>query len=268
MKWQVVTAAALGALAIAFFAAPADALPLGSTSVICTNVPRAGQLNQSQSCAGSGGPAETDAATAELAGTSVRVSGSVQGVGGNYDPGTGPGSADAFINYYFTVLAPPGYVVGTPIPVLVDTLLQASQGTGGYANTSSASAQMTITDQFGTRVFSQVAATDPDPNNAVPVESRVSGTFVAELLPGEQDLVSLVAGITLRSNAPTEAAASADPYIRVDPAFLADNPGYSVIVSDNVTNVPLPEPKAIWLVGSASLGLIAARRRRSRVTRV
>ena len=65
------------------------------------------------------------------------------------------------------------------------------------------------------------------------------------------------------------ASARADPYFFIDPIFLADNPGYSLEISEGVANAPIaagiPEPAswAMMLIGFGGLGATLRSRRRS-----
>jgi hypothetical protein len=68
------------------------------------------------------------------------------------------------------------------------------------------------------------------------------------------------------SNYPTSYAyATADPYIEIEPGFLAAHPEYSLSFSAGVTNSPpVPEPSIALLLGSGLLGLTAFGRRPQR----
>jgi len=55
----------------------------------------------------------------------------------------------------------------------------------------------------------------------------------------------------------------ADPYIEIDPSFLADNPGFAVEVSLGISNAPIsavPEPASIAIFAVALAGLQMRRR--------
>ena len=58
-------------------------------------------------------------------------------------------------------------------------------------------------------------------------------------------------------------SAGVDPVVSIDPTWLANNPGYSLVFSANIFTVPLPG--ALWLSGSGCFGLIglAARKKLS-----
>ena len=60
--------------------------------------------------------------------------------------------------------------------------------------------------------------------------------------------------------------ATADPYIQIDPTWLAAHPGYAVAFSQGFTNgaapgVPEPAAWTMMLLGSGFLGAAARRRR-------
>jgi hypothetical protein len=57
------------------------------------------------------------------------------------------------------------------------------------------------------------------------------------------------------------ADADADPFFSIDPVFLASHPGYSVIVSDGITNA-VPEPVGAQFVAFVVLAAFARCRAR------
>jgi hypothetical protein len=75
--------------------------------------------------------------------------------------------------------------------------------------------------------------------------------------------------VVLNASTHGTATATADPYIQIDSAFLAANPGYSLEFSQGINNVPVgvtPLPAALPLFGSAVVGLFGfAHRRKSRI---
>jgi hypothetical protein len=59
-----------------------------------------------------------------------------------------------------------------------------------------------------------------------------------------------------------------DPYIFIDPVWLADHPGYSVVVSAGIGNaapsvaaIPEPQTFAMMLAGLGLLGFVTRRRK-------
>ena len=76
--------------------------------------------------------------------------------------------------------------------------------------------------------------------------------------------VSMSALVSLSSGRPVSgnAEASVDPYIYIDPGFLAGHPGYSVSVSPGFPNVPVPLPvpePASWALFTVGFGMLSRR---------
>jgi hypothetical protein len=151
------------------------------------------------------------------------------------------------ISYSFTVDGP---VSGVVVPLFAMYALHAS-AVGGVTN---ALATFSIT---GTRndFFEKLTADGAFSNPA-----GINATRPVGLEPGRIGVISLgIGGLSFGGLAD----AYVDPYIFVDPAFLASNPGYSVRVSAGIGNAPLvstvPEPEtyALMMLG---LGLLASRR--------
>jgi len=55
-------------------------------------------------------------------------------------------------------------------------------------------------------------------------------------------------------------SAQIDPMLEIDPTWLAENPGYSLVFSSNYLPVPLPAPVWLMLSGLAGLDLMGRRR--------
>jgi hypothetical protein len=145
--------------------------------------------------------------------------------------------------YYFEVVGPGG-PYSNSVPIVVDAKVTAS-GSGADTGVSGS-----IGDDYGT---------------------------VAELgAPGsvsvakDQDVASnVVLTMTLRSEATVwdggSGTVSVDPFIFIDPTFLAENPGYSLDFSPAVGNSPsgVPEP-ATWATMLLGVGMIGAGLRMAR----
>jgi PEP-CTERM motif len=158
------------------------------------------------------------------------------------------------ISYSFTVDGPAS-VNAIPLFAMYD--LHAS----AIGSVTNAIASLSIT---GTRndFFERVAA-----DGSFSTPASIFATRPVGLEPGVIGVVSLGVGGFSDSGL---ADAYVDPFIFVDPAFLADHPGYTVRVSAGVgnampvTSVPEPETYAMMLVG---LGLLATTRRRAGAAR-
>ena len=96
------------------------------------------------------------------------------------------------------------------------------------------------------------------------------GTLSFLQLSGHFDKVELSVATSTSAGAGVSALARAfvDPYIFIDPAWLADHPGYSVVVSAGIGNaapgvaaIPEPQTYAMMLAGLGLLGFAAHRRR-------
>jgi hypothetical protein len=109
-------------------------------------------------------------------------------------------------------------------------------------------------------------------------QASFDGVFLIEIRPltfGPNEF-RIEVGVTAEtnSNLPTSfASAFADPFIEIDPAYLALHPEYSLAFSANVTNGPaigpgpepgsVPLPATIWLFGLGLLVLAGVTRRQS-----
>jgi hypothetical protein len=188
-----------------------------------------------------------------LGGASIEVIGFPQAstfgrASGNPDVGAG---FDAGVHYFFTVTGPQHDVV---IPLLATFALHAS-AIGTFATNSSASFSVAFTaNDFTVQV-------DADVLHPTPGDIFATRAFGLEVDRIGQVFLGIGGG-----SFGGFAEAYADPYIFVDPTFLASHPGFAVQVSAGIGNAPLvsavPEPEtyAMMMLG---IGLIAAARRRA-----
>lgn len=257
---QLMTAGILGTLATLILAPPATAdIPPGFTFVRCTGTPLETEpVNHSQSCGGTFG----DSAAADLSATSARAAGTaLDGTYGGDEVGIDLRfGSSAQSNYYFAIIPSGEFDPSVTVPVRIDSFLTAgTTGTEGdfldhtYGEADLLVRTGNITD-LGLVACSGFGCSDGT--------ATVDGSVVVQLYPLAWNEVSLTASVLLDSLFQSSASALADPFIQIDPAFLSDHPGYSVIFSANVTNGPLagapvPEPAAAWLLGSGLLALIA-----------
>ena len=97
-----------------------------------------------------------------------------------------------------------------------------------------------------------------------------NGTLSFAQLSGHFDRVEISVAVSASAGAGFSAYATAtvDPYIFIDPAWLADHPNYSVAVSAGIGNaapgvaaIPEPQTYAMMLAGLGLLGFVARRRK-------
>jgi hypothetical protein len=231
---------AILAAAIGASSAQANSLPAGSGYVQCSTA--AGLITDPVSC--NGGSDSGLATYAPFAG----ISGSAYGQG-LVDTANVFGS----LSYSFEVT---GGTVGTVVPVEITTALEAIPDSIGYAFSEIG---VSANTSAGVTICSNGLGCDGD--------TAFSGTLQVNALSGAVNTVHLEieAGGALGDTSDFDGGtASADPYIYVDPAFL-NAADYSIEVSPNIGNVPVPLPATAWLLGSVLGGaaLFMPRRRRA-----
>jgi hypothetical protein len=123
--------------------------------------------------------------------------------------------------------------------------------------------------------FGGVACSGSNACGDTPSSFSISGSFMAQACDLAVGNCGSSFGVTIGVTADTSGddgafSASADPYIYIDPAFLAANPEYYVVVSAGIDNAPLPAvPEvstwALMALGFAGLGLAGWRRRAERL---
>ena len=258
---HLMTAGILATLLTLFLAAPAsaDGLP-GFTRVLCSGAGFIGPVNHSQSCAGTQG----DSATADLSGTSARAAGTA--LDGTYDEDEGDHNygATAETNYYFVVVAPENFDPFTKVPVEINAFLTTGTTAteGDFLDHTFAEANLLVRTDSLTYLGVGACSGFPcdEPAATVDVGETVG------IYPFLENEVTLTATVEFSSLFQSSASALADPYIQIDPAFLADHPGFSLVFSDNITNGPplapaaVPEPATAWLLGGGLLALVGFRR--------
>lgn len=161
--------------------------------------------------------------------------------------------ATAELIYYFAVLGPANSTALVDISGAAWAIAAPGQAEPGGGNNPQAEAQIIITVAG---VDAIAAANSSNYPSSVTIDKQVL------VNTNTNYLVILSAGTYMdgmQSDYPANIAA-ADPYIYVDPTFAANNPGYSVGVSDGVGNSPdlsgTPEPSTLLLAGTGMLLMI------------
>ena len=164
-------------------------------------------------------------------------------------------SAQATLTYYFTLIGGGS----DPVPLLAHVRLATTDS--GQVNQNTAYASVYIQQHI----------------SAAPVRQSVSYNQTFDdylsfgMRPGETNFVEIAATASIGYRIAT-VSAYADPYIFIDPAYLAAHPGLSLAFSAGAGNVPpaaaVPEP-ATWALLFGGFALTgAAMRRRTAMARV
>jgi MYXO-CTERM domain-containing protein len=169
-------------------------------------------------------------------------------------------SAQANLFYDFEVIGP-----SSPSTIFVPVNVQANLSAfGGNGTEFGAIANAFLRMQYpfnavGTQMNASVCSAEFACSNKLAVNQTL---FLEVNRP-----VEVEEGATAFNAAVPASLAMADPFIQIDPSFLADNPGFSLEFSDGIDNVPVSEtplPAALPMFGAAllALGAFAWRRRR------
>ncbi len=159
--------------------------------------------------------------------------------------------ARANIDYAFSVNGP---LSGIYVPVFVVTNMHVG-----------------VSPSFGAQAILEVLSSDErdylgqilDTREVGPI-AGYSGALAFLARTGIVNTVSMSAVVSLSSSRPISGTAEAyvDPYIYIDPGFLAGHPGYSISVSSGFPNVPVslpvPEPES-WALFAIGLGMLSGR---------
>jgi hypothetical protein len=172
----------------------------------------------------------------------------------------GSALAEAQLYYSFEVVGPPGSK-GTGVPVDVSATLT----TQVVGEVGEAVAELSITNFGGLATAQAQDAGLPSPPYAPAYDSEnYFGVLDLELGTVYQVYMTVTAGAVPFGDPPAPSgtsSASIDPTITIDPTFLSENPGDSIVFSDGVTqgsSVP-DSASTLTLLSGALAGLAALR---------
>lgn len=168
--------------------------------------------------------------------------------------------AEGAIYYFFYIIAPNGTTPATSVPVILNGQSTLSSGPGFGSAAVSAALSGIVGYQAVCSIVSQETG-------SCGIHSyQLSGSFnpVTANSGDYSGQISISSTAVSGSGAGT-ASAYIDPYIAIDPSFLAANPGYTITVSDGFSNIApvsstVPEPTTFSLGGAALLALFGLRR--------
>ena len=220
-------------------------------------------VNGAGTCTASGitSPASVVTVNVVGAGTMSGIDNHLQG-GGGIDFGTGR------IVYDFQVSGP---VSGRIIPMGITLSLHSNATmTQPYPfSAASASAAVGVDGGFGFQQLMRVCAGINQNGSTLGCGgiTDFTGTLQFSAFSGYLGSANLFIGMNTAGGG-TSASASVDPYIFIDPTFLANNPGYTLLVASGINNSPpgppagVPEPSTLILLGAGLAGFTTMRRAR------
>jgi hypothetical protein len=162
-----------------------------------------------------------------------------------------PGSTTSAASRLYYSYAVNGPVDGVLVPLFVSTRLHAEASGPGEINTRAA-ASLTI----GGSTLDVAAILNTDFNSPLP-GPEFFGTLSFNQLSGRVGQIALQAVVSAAAGG--SAMAFADPFLFIDPVFLAANPGFAVSVSAGIVNA-VPAPPALVLLGTSLIALLAGRK--------
>jgi hypothetical protein len=213
-----------------------------------------GYVSVGPGCLINAAPGGCGFAGASLSPGSLDVSISGYGTGTSEFGPEANADADATVNYY--VLGPGAAY--TPVPMIwsgtlsesvsgaasVGAVVTASTDTGYLSAAGSLSSSTTpflFSSANGFFVYSSSASTGTYNSNNFTVGAEGQAYYAVGSTAGQF-------------------SAEIDPTLEIDPSWLAENPGYSLVFSSNYSPVPLPASVWMMLSGLAGLALMGRRR--------
>ena len=166
-------------------------------------------------------------------------------------------SAEGLLEYYVVIT---GGQQGDPVPLTVAGSLSTSASGGDSGDVINSTASIGLTFYSGNYGASESVGCGNVARGEDCSNPTWSGTLTAIAGEGYSNVISIAVTTTVESAG--TATAFADPYVYIDPAFLAANPEYSLTLNVGNTPASTPEPSTLLLASSCLLGLFIARRRK------
>jgi hypothetical protein len=169
---------------------------------------------------------------------------------------SGDGDTEGSIQY-FVVLT--GGQFGDQVPLTVTGSLSTSASGGGPGDVINSSASIGLVFFDGNNGGSESVGCGNVARGEDCSDPTWSGSISAIAVEGYDNTIGIFASTDV-SGVGT-ATANADPYVYIDPDFLAEHPEYSLELNVGNTASATPEPSTLLLASGCLLGLFLARKK-------
>jgi hypothetical protein len=169
---------------------------------------------------------------------------------------SGNGGTEGFIQY-FVVLT--GGQFGDQVPLTVTGSLSTSASGGGPGDVINSDASIGLTFFDGNYGATESVFCGNVERGEDCSDPTWSGSLSAIAVEGYDNTIAIFTSTEV-SGVGT-ATAYADPYVYIDPGFLADHPEYSLELNVGNTASSTPEPSTLLLAPGCLLGLFLARKK-------
>jgi hypothetical protein len=170
---------------------------------------------------------------------------------------SGSGSTEGIIDYYVVIT---GGQFGDAVPLLVTGSLSTSASGGTANDVVDTSAGIGINFFNGNYGASESVSCGNVLRGEDCSNFSWSGTLSALAVVGYDNVIAISASTTVSGSG--TGYAFADPYVYIDPAFLATHPDYGLALNVGNTASTTPEPSTLLLASGCLLGLFVAARRK------